>query len=305
VEHFNGSTGAGYVLFKFLGAMVAFMVLGGQSIACSVPPFEITKHHAELVRETENIVLAKATGASEEEREIWGKPYYLAHFTTIRPIKGNAPTQFTIENGFFLPDQGIGSQDLTGHSQLIFWDKDATRQWNMPDCQMRPVFFADRTYLLFLDHPHWRAYEEITSVDDLWLNAVQDLVADPQRTSGLSFSAMDWFSMAEGIFRGKIMNCAGPQLKVEETFKGDADGTWAYTDEPHPGYWPLGTCNIGQEFIVLILEEPQSDLPYYSSSVFALSNGAIDISQRSSEIEVQQDTISIEELRSFFADKTE
>ncbi|CAN0408262.1 unnamed protein product [Ectocarpus sp. 13 AM-2016] len=46
-------------------------------------------------------------------------------------------------------------------------------------CQMEPAFVSGETYLIFLDAPHWRAYEIVRSEDDLWLMAVRNLVADP------------------------------------------------------------------------------------------------------------------------------
>lgn len=289
------------VLIRFLGTFAFCLFLVGQAHACFAPPPEYTKHHADLVRDTPNIVLARVAGPSEEHQEVWGKREQLAQFINLENIKGETPNDFTIENGFFAPGQPVPAQDFDGHSQLGFWEKQLTRQWNMPDCAMRPVFLKDRTYLLFLGTPHWRAYEEIVSDDDLWLRAVRELTNDPSLATGLSLLASDWFSMAHGVFLGTISDCSGPKLKIERVFNGTFDNEWAYTGNSHSGYWPFQECSVGKDYVVVTLSEEQSPLPFYSSSVFEVVDGAIELSrQRGSEINVEPGAVSLSEIDDIF-----
>ena len=277
------------ILLGFLSA--------NQAHACFAPPPEYTKHHTDLVRDTSRIVLAKVTGPSGDFQDVWGKSEPLAQFEIIENVKGRAPEFFTIENGFFVPGQPVPAQDFDGHTQLRFWEKQVTRQWNMPDCAMRPAFFQDRTYLLFLDAPHWRAYEEVSATDDLWLSAVRDLVADPDLDTGLNLSAREWLSMAHGVFLGRVSDCSGPTLEVNRVFSGVFEDEWAYTDNQHSLYWPFPECSVGESYLVVTLEDEQSPLPHYSSSVFEVSDGVANLSmRRGSEIEMAPDQIALDAI---------
>lgn len=272
-----------------------------QAHACFAPPPEYTKHHTDLVRDTSRIVLARVTGASGEFVDFWGRSEPLAQFETIETLKGNVSDFFTVESGIFVPGQPVPSQDFVGHTQLGFWEKLVTRQWNMSDCAMRPAFLQDRTYLLFLDTPHWRAYEEVAEVDDLWLGAVRRLVAAPVEDTGLSLSAQKWLSMAHGVFLGEVMDCSGPTLGVNKVFSGNFGDEWAYTDNQHSSYWPFPECTVGESYLVVTMADEQSPLPYYSSSVFEISSGMVNFSiRKGSEVEMTPDQLSLVAIEDAF-----
>lgn len=275
------------VLFSLFWANYAY--------ACFAPPPEYTKHHTELVRDTSRIVLARVAGPSGEFQEAWGRQAQLAQFEKIETLKGNVPDFFSIENGFYVSEQPVPEQDFDGHSQLGFWEKQVTRQWNMPDCAMRPAFLHNRTYLLFLDTPHWRAYEEVSSEDDLWLGAVRRLVANPDLDTGLSLSAGEWLSLAHGVFLGEVSDCSGPTLQVRRVFSGEFEDLWSYSDNQHSQYWPFQECIVGASYLVVTMADEQSLLPFYSSSVFEVSNSAIDFSlRRRSEIEIAPNQLTLD-----------
>lgn len=158
------------------------------SLACFTPPHELTIHHAELVSNSNTIVLARVVGGGDESFFAWAGKRQRAKFETVEVLRGNVPDSFSLPNGILGLDNEHDAGDFNGHRDSVFWDKQITRQWNMPDCEMLPVFFKDRTYLIFLDHPHWRAYEEIRSKDDLWLSAVRKLIEDSSLTSGVSMN---------------------------------------------------------------------------------------------------------------------
>lgn len=265
--------------------------------ACSTPPPQYTKHHVDLIRDTSRIVLARVTGASGDFLNAWGRIEPIAQFETIEIVKGHVPDSFSIENGYFVPGQPFPAQDFDSHTQLGFWEKQVTRQWNMPDCTMRPAFLEDRTYLLFLDAPHWRAYEEVSDADDLWLGAVRRLVADPDLDMGLNLSAQEWLSMAHGVFLGKVSNCSGPTLEVNRVFSGVFEDEWAYTNNQHSRYWPFPGCSVGESFFVVTMADEQSALPYYSSSVFEVSDGVVDLSvRRGSEVKVAPGRLELDAI---------
>ncbi len=104
-------------------------------------------------------------------------------FETIEVLSGYVPKRFTIPNGFALSGwkQGVGSleTDFDSHRDLSFWDENNARQWNSADCNMYPTFSVGNSYLLFLGAPHWKAYEAVKSEDDLWLQTVRNIIAQP------------------------------------------------------------------------------------------------------------------------------
>ncbi|MEO0990821.1 MAG: hypothetical protein AAFX00_07725 [Pseudomonadota bacterium] len=280
---------------KFWALVLSGFVWANYAHACFAPPAEYTKHHTELVRDTSRIVLARVTGPSGESRDVWGRQEQLAGFEKIEDLKGNVPDFFTIENGFFVSGQPVPEQDFDGHSQLGFWEKKVTRQWNMPDCAMRPAFLQNRTYLLFMDTPHWRAYEEVSSEDDLWIGAVRRLIADPDLDTGLNLSAEEWLSMAHGVFLSEVLDCSGPTLQVKKVFSGEFEDRWPYTDNQRSQYWPFEECAVGAGYLVVTMADEQSPLPFYSSSVFEVSNNAVDFSlRRGSEIELTPSKLTLD-----------
>lgn len=280
---------------KFWALLLSGFLWANYAQACFAPPSEYTKHHTELVRDTSRIVLARVAGPSGEFQDVWGRQEQLAQFEKIEVLKGNVPGIFSIENGFFVSDQPVPEQDFDGHSQLGYWEKQVTRQWNMPDCAMRPVFLHNRTYLLFLDTPHWRAYEEVSSENDFWLGAVRRLVADPELNTGLSLSAGEWLSLAHGVFLGEVLDCLGPTLQIRRVFSGEFEDRWSYTDTQHSQYWPFQECIVGASYLVVTMAEEQSLLPFYSSSVFEVSYGAVDFSlRRGSEIEIAPKELTLD-----------
>lgn len=286
---------------RFAAALTICLLFTNQVNACSVPPQELTRHHTDLVQDTESIVLAKAIGPSEQFGDLLTGQVRLAQFVTLEVIKGSAPPTFTIDNGFFRRENSVEAHDFDGHSELAFWERDRTRQWNMPDCQMYPVFLQDRTYLLFLGTQHWRGYEEIVVNDDLWLEAVRKLSENPDLETGLSIEPEQWFSMAEGVFQGAVANCFGPTLTVENEFLGSFEGEWSYSDSENSRYWPAAKCIEGEEFVVVTIAEELSPLPYYNSILFPVIDGSIDLSMRGrSEIEIGQSFVNLDEVAGYF-----
>lgn len=282
---------------KWWAVFLLVFLSANHAHACFAPPPEYVKHHTDLVRDTSRIVLARVSGPSGEFRDVWGKSEPLAQFEITENIKGHAPDSFTIENGFFVSGQLVPAQDFGSHTQLGFWEKQVTRQWNMPDCAMRPAFLQDRTYLLFLDAPHWRAYEEVSAAGDLWLGAVRRLVADPDLETGLNLSAREWLSMAHGVFLGSVLDCSGPTLEVDRVFSGVFEDEWAYTNNQHSQYWPFPECSVGKSYLVVTMADEQLPLPHYSSSVFEVSDGVVDLSiRRGSEVEVAPGQLTLDAI---------
>lgn len=146
--------------------------------ACFAPPPELTKPKRLLVADANQIAWARALAPRNPLTSLGalGEP---VRFEVIEVIKGRVPEIFILENGQYATpgtkDWRIGD-DFDGHRDGNLLAVANSRVGNDADCQIRPVFVAGESYLIFLDHPHWAAYEIVRSEDDLWLQKVRELV---------------------------------------------------------------------------------------------------------------------------------
>lgn len=250
-----------------LPALIAFLIgvaLTSAANACMFPPENLITHHRTLVAESNTIVLAR----------VIGKIGPLAKFARLETVRGETSQLFTLPNGYYLAGSPKAAADFDAHTDLAFWDERATRNSNDSDCRMRPYFVQGRAYLLFLNNPHWRAYEEIVSPDDLWLQAVRKLVEQPGLDSGLSMTIEERLARSQGVFVGTIESCSGPTLRVDEILTGQFTDTWRYSSEEVPRYWPYPDCEVGKQYLVETYIGTRWSWPF--ASAFPIEDGEID-----------------------------
>ncbi|MEM8811031.1 MAG: hypothetical protein AAGF59_00335 [Pseudomonadota bacterium] len=269
--------------------------------ACPFPPSGLVSHHTDLVAETQVIVLAEVVGDTDRATydtlgdldlgpvaipDLNSRP--LALFRTVEVLKGRAPDTFSLSTGL-LSETGFDPvEDFDSHKNSIFWDKSFTRQAQESDCRMYPQFRQGQTYLLFIDRPHWRAYEEIQTPDDLWLHAVRRVLEDPDRHSGLVLGLPEWLKLSRGVFIGRIESCDGPTLSVSRVLHGGFEQTWRYTDDDHADAWPDKPCAVNRPYLVITYRDEPGLLPDLSATVLPILDGLVDFGpvMRMSEIEV-------------------
>jgi len=284
-------------LFRRAGALVIATLLASPVLACVTPPASLTLHHTDLIANSEVIVLARVTGeangATYDTLDVFqGPPLYerpLAQFETVENLRGNTPRTFSLSGGSLAGVDYDVHGDFDRHREAVFWDKKMTRQWNDVDCRMYPEFQIGRTYLLFIDQPHWRAYEEIRADDDLWLAAVRRVLADPTLWSGLALGLKDWLSLSRGVFVGRIESCDGPTLTVDEVLFGAFSSTWRYSTADDAEYWLDDTCTVGQQYLVIATRDEPEILPHYSATALPVHDGLLDFGPafRESDVDVQ------------------
>ena len=254
--------------------------------ACFAPPPELVKHHRDLVADSATIVLARALAPdSAETGHSLGDA--TPHFEAVEVLKGEIAPTFSLENGRylvaseeqeFLLDDFVS--DFSGHRDIAVWDRFRTRQWNESDCGMMPRFEPGETYLLFPDHPHWRAYELIRSEDDLWLTAVRNLLADSTRRAGLAVTVPQWLSLARGAFVVRAASCDSLDFDVVEVLVGNADGKWEPSPRSRTQYYGTGwTCEIGSRFLVVVYQDSRSGPEHTDSGLFNVDEGAVDFNR--------------------------
>jgi hypothetical protein len=263
---------------------VSVLTIALPAQACFAPPPELIKHHRDLVADSATIVLARALApVSAETGPSLGDA--TPRFEAVEVLKGAIAPKFSLANGRYLVAsneleflvRGFMS-DFNGHRDIAVWDKRRTRQWNEPDCQMMPRFEPGETYLLFPDHPHWRAYELIRREDDLWLTAVRNLVADPSRRSGLSVTVPQWLSLAPGAFVFRINSCDTPDFEVVEVLLGDGEtvGPDYRSQRPPIYYGSRRDCKPGMSFLTLVYYQSEADPDYVVSANFDVDDGKVD-----------------------------
>lgn len=265
--------------------------------ACFEPPASLTLHHTDLIAKSKVVVLARVVGeadrATYDTLDVFQGPSLhqrpLARFETVETLRGKTPPEFSLSGGSLSAVDFDLHGDFDRHRQSVFWDKKITRQWNDVDCRMYPQFHVGRTYLLFIDQPHWRAYEEIRHPDDLWLGAVRRVLADPAALSGLSLELKDWLSLSRGVFIGRIQSCDGPTLSVEESLHGEFSPTWRYSTAEHSEYWLDGDCEIGRQYLVITTRDEPEILPHYSATALPVHDGLVDFGPafRDSDVDVR------------------
>ncbi|NRA88251.1 MAG: hypothetical protein HRU28_12865 [Rhizobiales bacterium] len=222
--------------------------------ACDIPRSHSRDHHIELVKRTNNIVLAKA---------IFTKNSTKPTFEVLEVIKGKVGKNISLPRGRIVSDETKAAHyysnkgvavDFEGHTNLLFWDKFAARPGLGSDCMIRPSFMVGKTYLLFLGNQDLRGYEEIIVDDDLWLLAVRKLVRNPKLASGLSITIKEWLEMSNNAFIGVANDCQGNGFTVKRTLKGKLPLIWNTSQneskqplKPSSDY----RCLKGAEFLII------------------------------------------------------
>jgi hypothetical protein len=141
------------------------------------------------MRRSNRIVLAKAVGFGAEHD---AESIVSATFAIQDVLKGPVGTILTL-HGLFDPHFSDGNPlpdfprpntppDFDGHRDWRFWAP--TNGRISGSCRMQPNFELGKTYLLFPGADHVKAYERIATADDLWLTAVQRLIAQPNLKHG-------------------------------------------------------------------------------------------------------------------------
>lgn len=298
-------------LVRHAGAALLATLLASPVFACADPPASLTRHHTDLIAKSEVIVLARvvgeADGATYDTLDVFqGPPLYdrpLAQFETVEALRGKTPGTFSLNGGSHATVDYDLHGDFDRHREAVFWDKKMTRQWNDIDCRMYPEFQVGRTYLLFIDQPHWRAYEEIRDPDDLWLQAVRKVVADSSLWSGLSLDLKNWLSLSRGVFVGRIESCNGPTLTVDTVLFGAFSATWRYSTADDAEYWLDETCTPGQQYLVIATRDEPEILPHYSATALPVHDGLLDFGPafRESDVDVRAFRIQkLEAVRTLF-----
>ena len=152
-----------------------FSVIVPPAQACSFAPIEQTKPKRQLVADANQIAWARALAPHNPLTSLGalGEP---VRFRVIEVLKGQVPEIFSLENGQYATaetEKWLIGDDFDGHRAGNFLATHKGRVVNDSDCEIRPVFVAGEHYLIFIDHPHWAAYEIVRSRQDRWFDYVR------------------------------------------------------------------------------------------------------------------------------------
>lgn len=306
---------------RFIIVAISLLLLpvGQVALACTISPQELRTSDIELVAQSEQIALVRVVGSSENNsdattishRRLGNSNDSLAILEPIKILRGHVPQRFKLSSGSLIAASMDPTRDMNGHRDIGFWDRKIlkTRAYSGTDCRMHPGFVLGRIYLVFLDRPHFKAYEEVRSKDDLWLQAVQQVIENPNTQSGITMPVEDWLSMATGAFKGSVQSCDGPVLWVDEVLKGDFPNFlgfhfwWRYQEGNESGYWYANPCIDDNDYLVMTTYSENARLPYGDSIVAPIDGDTVDLSAaiEASEISVEGDRhINLDDVRAIF-----
>lgn len=160
----------------FAATLIVVLGFSENVDACYSPPSEQYTPWQELVRRTDNIILAEV-----ESLEVLDGWYVNYRFKTLRTLKGKFVERFELKGIIKMDDEHIESRD--NHTSPFFWAFGG-RSHNGDDCRIWPSFEQGHMYLIFKDEPyHNLSFEKIESMDDLWLRTVNVFLTgkDPER----------------------------------------------------------------------------------------------------------------------------
>ena len=214
---------------RLLFAALLMLCSPALTLACSVPPPGVAVPIRDLVARTGTIVLVHVAGphpASRADlggsRRHFGPNLPVPQLDVVEVLKGRAGAQIVLPMGGYVTRDRIARHtDFDAHRNPLVWSRKLARTWNTPACTMEPVFREGDIYLVFMGKPHWRGYEQIVRPDDLWLNAVRRMIADPTVQYGLEVARPDWLDMHDMAFFATVESCVGPTYRITEPLKGD------------------------------------------------------------------------------------
>jgi hypothetical protein len=140
-----------------------------------------TESDRELVKSADAIVLARVTSIEpaitipvEKHRKA------IVHLEVTESIKGVAEPRLILK-GYERDSRAPQEPDFNSHHEAEFWAGHASNSVSPGDCRHYGIFSLHGTYLIFIrKDSHWRAFENIRSEDDLWLQVVRLLAGAKQ-----------------------------------------------------------------------------------------------------------------------------
>lgn len=157
------------------------------SFACYNTPIEFIVSDESLVSRTSKIYWAEAVAKKDNfEYEfkviddlkanrasgLLDKILSFLHINNYEPVSGNT-SNFTLQ-GY---DRPYKSGDFNLHKDESYMTGWQGRVEMAPDCELNPTFEVGKKYLIFFDKPyHFKAFEEVSSIDDKWYLKVRKLI---------------------------------------------------------------------------------------------------------------------------------
>ncbi|MEM1105781.1 MAG: hypothetical protein AAGH87_05270 [Pseudomonadota bacterium] len=172
------------------------------ALACSSPPSHMYVNHDAAIEDASWIALASPIRRVETDR---GMAYEMQ---ALEYLKGEGPSVFSIENGWQRAANGHSVQaaeaNYYGHSVSTFWEFGGLYS-NWSDCKIHPGFyFTDQKYLIFGPLDYNVGFENVTDVDDVWLEYVREKVSGLNPAKPFPLDATEYLRRAEAVLRVQV-----------------------------------------------------------------------------------------------------
>jgi hypothetical protein len=147
------------------------ILLSNLTFACTGIPIPQTHTHEQLVKRTDNIVLARASQPQPVNGDL-----HVVKFYVTDVLKGSPENSFDLTG--LVADQNNGNTDYNKHNDLKFWAYSNTGNFKrLNNCNIYGYFKAGEQYLIFIDPPfHPRSFELVSSTEDAWYQEVKKII---------------------------------------------------------------------------------------------------------------------------------
>jgi hypothetical protein len=145
----------------------------GYSFACFSPTGELSKNHANLIDDTEQIIYAEAVKVTDTNTVEHADEPAIYYFRVISVLKGQQLQKLSLKGDKNM--KGLWDTTFEDHSSSRFWARRRGRLGNIGDCKTTPApqFVIGKKYLLFINGPDdSKKYERVDTVKDKWFEFI-------------------------------------------------------------------------------------------------------------------------------------
>ncbi len=157
---------------KQLSVLIVLCLMAFDAFGCTFLPREATAHPADLVYGANAVVLAEAVSYADKEGD-----YATFTFDVAEVLYGRSDD--TIDLRGYVRRQRLGdAEDYDAHRAPEFWAYSLGNSQSNTMCGVHGIFEVGEQYLLILGTPHLKAFENIRTEEDLWLQVIRRIVSD-------------------------------------------------------------------------------------------------------------------------------
>jgi|GEM_PF-3192711 len=216
-------------------AILMAIFLAGGSLACTIAPERMFYRHGAAIEDTEWIALVRAL-PGEAGRD--------ARLQVLEYLKGRGARTLRLgeigtQNRFNPDSVSPVAANFYGHAADEFWHSSTFHVGFGTDCRAAPMFMPGNLYLVFGPHEYGIGFENVTLVDDRWVEFVRERVAQ-ERYDEVTLALDAHLSDAAAVMRVQARWTDGGLVTRETILSGARSAI-------HPRAWALARDYLERE----------------------------------------------------------